>query len=145
MKSKIIFFDSLENSKRGTLRGAIIFPIFIILTLVWLFFTKKPLYDKHIDNVHTSRYIVALIISGLLLVSALGVHNPDNITTAVTYASLVGLVVYGITNVVLLSTSNKWDYIISIIDILWGVISTAFLGYVLYIVVNRFSTILAPV
>ena len=145
MKSKIIFFDSSENSKRGTLRGMIIMPIFILLTLMWLFFTKKSLYDEHMDDVHGSRSIVSLVVSGLLIVSALGVHNPDSITTAVTYAALVGLVTYGITNAVLLATLNKWDYTISVIDILWGIVSTAFLGYILYIVVNKFSDTLAPV
>lgn len=145
MKTKILFFDSLENTKRGALRCIIIFPIFIILTLMWLFFTKKSLYDEHIDDVHGSRYIVSLTVSGLLILSALGVHDPDNIATAVTYATLVGLVIYGVTNSVLLATLNKWDYTISVIDILWGTASTTFLGYILYIIVNKFSNTLAPI
>lgn len=145
MKSNIIFFDSLENTKRGALRWLVIFPIFIVLTFLWFLLTKKPLYDKHIDNVSISRYIVALIISSLLISSAVGVHNPNNAITAVTYAGLVGLVVYGITNVALLATSNKWGYTVSVIDTLWGVVNTSFLGYILYIFVNKFSNTLAPV
>ena len=145
MKSSIVFFDNLENSKRGTLRGMVIFPIFILITLVWFFFTKKPLYDKHIDTVSKDRLWVALFVSGLLIVSAIGVHTPDTLQKAVVFSGLVGFVVYGITNSVMLAVTKKWNYSISFIDILWGIFSTSLLGYILYIVVNKYPEIFASV
>lgn len=145
MKSSIVFFDNLENSKRGTLRGMVIFPIFILITLVWFFFTKKPLYDKHIDTVSKDRLWVALCVSALLTVSAIGVHTPDTLQKAVVFSGLVGFVVYGITNSVMLAVSKKWNYSISFIDILWGIFSTSLLGYILYIVVNKWPKIFASV
>ena len=143
MKSSIVFFDNLENSKRGTLRGMVIFPIFILITLVWFFFTKKPLYDKHIDTVSKDRLWVALFVSGLLIVSAIGVHTPDTLQKAVVFSGLVGFVVYGITNSVMLAVTKKWNYSISFIDILWGIFSTSLLGYILYIIVNKWPKIFA--
>ena len=145
MKSSIVFFDNLENSKRGTLRGMVIFPIFILITLVWFFFTKKPLYDKHIDIVSKDRLWVALCVSALLTVSAIGVHTPDTLQKAVIFSGLVGFVVYGITNSVMLAVTKKWNYSISFIDILWGIFSTSLLGYILYIVVNKWPKIFASV
>ena len=145
MKSSIVFFDNLENSKRGTLRGMVIFPIFILITLVWFFFTKKPLYDKHIDIVSKDRLWVALCVSALLTVSAIGVHTPDTLQKAVIFSGLVGFVVYGITNSVMLAVTKKWNYSISFIDILWGIFSTSLLGYILYIVVNKWPEIFASV
>jgi uncharacterized membrane protein len=145
MKSSIVFFDNLENSKRGTLRGMVIFPIFILITLVWFFFTKKPLYDKHIDTVSKDRLWVALSVSALLTVSAIGVHTPNTLQKAVVFSGLVGFVVYGITNATMLATTKKWDYSISLIDILWGIFSTSLLGYILYIVVNKWPEIFASV
>ena len=145
MKSSIVFFDNLENSKRGTLRGMVIFPIFILITLVWFFFTKKPLYDKHIDTVSKDRLWVALFVSGLLIVSAIGVHTPDTLQKAVVFSGLVGFVVYGITNSVMLAVTKKWNYSISFIDILWGIFLTSLLGYILYIVVNKWPYIFAAV
>ena len=145
MKSSIVFFDNLENSKRGTLRGMVIFPIFILITLVWFFFTKKPLYDKHIDIVSKDRLWVALCVSALLTVSAIGVHTPDTLQKAVVFSGLVGFVVYGISNATMLATTKKWDYSISFIDILWGIFSTSLLGYILYIVVNKWPKIFASV
>jgi uncharacterized membrane protein len=137
MKSNIVFFDTLENSKKGTLRGLVIFPIFIILTLLWFLLTKKSLYDKHIDKVPNSRLWISMGISALLIVSALGIHNPNTLRKAVVFGALVGLVVYGIANAVLLSASKKWDYTISFIDTLWGILSTAFLAYILYKIVKK--------
>ena len=145
MKSSIVFFDNLENSKRGTLRGMVIFPIFILITLVWFFFTKKPLYDKHNDTVSKDRLWVALCVSALLTVSAIGVHTPDTLQKAVVFSGLVGFVVYGITNSVMLAVSKKWNYSISFIDILWGIFSTSLLGYILYNVVNKWPEIFASV
>jgi uncharacterized membrane protein len=145
MKSSIVFFDNLENSKRGTLRGMVIFPIFILITLVWFFFTKKPLYDKHIDTVSKDRLWVALCVSALLIVSAIGIHTPDTLQKAVVFSGLVGFVVYGITNSIMLAVTKKWDYSISFIDILWGIFSTSLLGYILYIVVNKYPEIFASV
>ena len=145
MKSSIVFFDNLENSKRGTLRGMVIFPIFILISLVCFFFTKKPLYDKHIDIVSKDRLWVALCVSALLTVSAIGVHTPDTLQKAVIFSGLVGFVVYGITNSVMLAVTKKWNYSISFIDILWGIFSTSLLGYILYIVVNKWPEIFASV
>jgi uncharacterized membrane protein len=145
MKSTLVFFDTSENGKRGTLRGLVIFPIFIILTLIWFAVTKKHLYNKHIDQVDKSRIWVALGVTALLIVSAVAVQTPNTTKKAVVYSALVGLVVYGISNAVLLSTSKKWDYVISLIDIVWGVLSTALLGYILYEVVLKWPKTFAAV
>ena len=145
MKSNLVFFDSSENGKRGTLRGLVLFPIFIILTFIWFLLTKKPLYDKHIDQVSKSRIYVAILISALLIVSALAVHTPNTVKKAIVYSGLVGFVIYGIYNVVLLATSNKWGYRVAIIDTLWGIITTALLGYILYEVVKKWPNTFAVV
>ena len=137
MKSTLVFVDTSKNGKRGTLRGLVILPIFIVLTLLWFLITKKPLYDKHIDQVSKTRLWVAMGVSALLIVSAVAVHTPDTVEKAVVYSGLVGFVVYGICNAVLLATSNKWGYGIALIDTLWGIISTALLGYILYEVVKK--------
>ena len=145
MKSTLVFFDSSENGKRGTLRGLVLFPIFIILTFIWFFLTKKPLYDTHIDQVNKSRIWVAMGVSALLIVSAVAVHTPNTVKKAIVYSGLVGFVVYGICNAVLLATSNKWGYGIALIDTLWGIISTALLGYILYEVVKKWPNTFAVV
>jgi uncharacterized membrane protein len=136
MKSTLVFWDNEENSKRGTKRGLAIFPIYIILTLLWFFLTKKSIYSKHIDTVNNSRLIVSLFVTGVLIVSAVAVHTPSTAQKAIVYGASVGFVVYGIANAVLLATSNKWGYVISIIDTSWGIVSTALISYLLYEIVK---------
>lgn len=145
MKSSIVFLDSLENSKRGTLRGLVIFPLFILMTLAWFAVTKKKLYRRHIDEVGKLRVSIALGVSALLVVSALGVHTPDTAKKAASYAGLVGLVVYGITNASMLAAVQKWGFKIAIIDTVWGVLSTALLGYLLFEVVQKWPNTFAAV
>ena len=141
MKSTLVFLDNKENSKKGLFRGLVIFPIYILLTLGWFLLTKNSLYSKHIDKVSLDRIIIAIFITGVLIVSAIGVHTPNTLCKSIMYGALVGLVIYGVSNTVLLATSKKWGYTISIIDILWGVISTALLGYILYLVVEKWPSI----
>jgi len=144
MKSDIVFFDTFENSKKGTYRGTVIFPLLILLNFIYYNLTKKY-YDKHIDNTSLSRRIASIFISGFLVVSALGIHNPDTVKKAIVFGGLVGLVIYGTNNATLLYTSKKWNYTIAVLDIVWGVISTAFLAFVLYKAVGEYPGVLTPI
>lgn len=144
MKSNIVFFDSMENSKRGTLRGIILFPIFIIMSLIWFFITKNW-FGKYFDKTNTGKIVISLIVSGILIVSAITVHNPNSVSEVIVYGALVGLVVYGVANSTLLSVHNKWEYIPAIIDTTWGVASTALMAYILYMVVKKWPNMLAVV
>ena len=145
MKSTLVFFDTSENGKRGTLRGLAIFPIFIILTLVWFSITKKSMYDRHIDTVNNKRLIIALFISATLIVSAVAVHTPNTYKKAIVYSGLVGLVVYGISNVILLATSKKWAVSIALVDIVRGIVSTGLLGFILYHIVQKWPNVFSAV
>jgi len=142
MRSSLIFFDNKENSKRGNLRGLVIFPIFIILTLVW-----RQLMTKYYkcNNVGKLRKIISLIISAVLIVSAIGVQTPNTLQKAVVYGALIGFVIYGVSNCVLLVSSNKWGYMISFVDTLWGIASTSLLSFILYKVVQKYPYIFKAV
>ena len=136
MKSSIVFFDSFQNSIRGTLRGIIIF--FPIVILNYLFFK----YYYNIKNT-TVKFYIALIISSILIVSAIGVHNPNSTTKAVVYAGLVGFVVYGF--MALWGFGSEQIKIKKcFITLAWGIITTALLGYILYLVVKKRPNTLAP-
>lgn len=141
MKSTLVFWDNKENSKRGTLRGLVILPIYVIITLVWYSLTKQILYNTSVDTVNNFRLIISLIVSGTLIVSAIAVNTPSISITAITYGALVGLVVYGTANSVLLATSKKWGYTLSVVDTLWGIISTSLLSYILYEIVKKWPHI----
>jgi len=145
MKSTLVFVDTKENGKRGTLRGLVILPIYIILTLLWFLLTMKFVYSGSINKTNKFRVLLSLFISGVLIVSAIAVHTPNTMEKAIVYGALVGVVVYGVSNSVLLATSNKWGYTISLIDITWGIISTSFISYILYKIVQKWPNIFQTV
>lgn len=136
MKSTLVFVDTKENGLRGTLRGLVIFPIYCIFTILWFYLTRK-LYASKVDKVSNFRKVTSLLVTGLLIVSAIGVHTPDTRAKAIVYGALVGFVVYGITNFVLIATAKKWTFTISFIDTAWGIVSTALLSYILYEIVEK--------
>ena len=140
IKSYKVFYDSKENIKKGILRMIIILPIFLILNLCWNLFTRK-LYKKHIDKVSNFRLITSVFIIGILF-SFIGIHVPLTKEQSILYGAVIGLVIYGIVNMSLLATSIKWNVNICIIDIIWGVISTGFLGYILYIITEKYPDVL---
>lgn len=142
MKSDLVYMDSIQNSKKGTLRGLVIFPIFILLTLGW-FFLMENVYKKHIDEVSNFRIGLALVLCSILIVSAIGVHDPDTIQEAIVYSALVGFVIYGVANLSLLAACDKWNYTIMIIDTVWGVLSTTLLGFILFYVVKNWPNVFA--
>ena len=76
-----------------------------------------------------------------MLISALGVHNPDSFIKAIVYGGLLGFVIYSCWNSVIYMVHTNWTIWISIIDIIWGTISTSILGGILYILVNIFTSL----
>jgi uncharacterized membrane protein len=117
MKTELIFFDSLESSKQGTLRGLIAIITLISLDLIWFQIAKLL---KIYTDVHTKKMnYISAFLSWLLICSAISVQLPKTLTEAMTYGMLVGLVVYGVWNL----TNHaimKWPIKTIIADILWG-------------------------
>ena len=127
MKTQLIFFDSIAESKKGTLRGLIVIISLIIFDLLFFSFTKNyyPV-TKKIN--YFSTFLVFLI-----LCSALAVQQPNNYNEALVYSLLVGFVVYGIYNLTNYSILKEWKLSIVIMDTIWGIINCGIAGSILYL------------
>ena len=82
MKANLVFFDTIEESKKGFIRSLAAFTVLMIYDF---------LYYKKIN--------IKLIITWLLLCSAIGVMLPKNTTQAAVLGFLIGTTVYGILQV----------------------------------------------
>jgi phosphatidylserine synthase len=132
MRSSIVFFDKYENGIIGTIRGVMLFPIFIIITVIYLYLTQK-IYGFKFDWT----FIIAIIIFGVLMVSAISVRNkPEKFKESMVWSMLIGFVVYGCISSVLL-TQHK--YIASILTVIYGILSSGLLGYIIYLLVDNFK------
>lgn len=129
MKTELIFFDTYENGLKGTKRGLIAFISLIILDLIWFSLMKKY-YPVTRSNIN----IYSAIFVWLLLCSAIAVQIPKNISEAIVYGLLVGLVVYGIYNFTNLAILKEWNIKIAIIDTIWGTINCGIAALLIYLI-----------
>tara|TARA_Y100000590_G_C15495938_1_gene929646 strand:+ start:303 stop:698 length:396 start_codon:yes stop_codon:yes gene_type:complete len=131
MKTTLVYFDTLEQSKKGLLRGTIAFFSLIILDALWFYFNKN-LYS----SVVTKKFnLLPALAVWIILCSALAVQLPNSLKEAAVYGILVGFVVYGIYNLTNMTIMN-WPLRITIIDTLWGMTACGITSILLYIILH---------
>lgn len=134
MKTKLIFFDNIEESKKGTLRGLVAIAVLIILDLIWFrIMDYSPIITKNFN------YISA-IFTYILLCSAIGVQQPNSIKEAVVYGALIGFVIYGVFNGTSYSINKNWTLKIATIDTLWGMFVMSIASIVVYYIFHNGKT-----
>jgi hypothetical protein len=86
MKNRLTYFGDLEDSRVGTIRGAIVFFPILIWVYCWNVFMFPGVSLKKLT-------ICSLIIS-FMLSSAIGVQHKSKTIESVVYSALVFFVVY---------------------------------------------------
>ena len=130
MKTELIFFDSFNESIKGTKRGLIAFIALILLDLIQNYFLFKIGYKQYITkNIN----ILGRVFSWLMLCSAIGVQKPKLMKEAIVYGALVGSVAYGVYNGINYAINNKWPLKIYILDFIWGIIMCSIAALMVYL------------
>lgn len=123
MKTQLYYFDSKERSKIGNKRGLVSLLILIALSSI--------LYKHYLKIIVPNKFYIFMIF--LLLCSALSVQNPMNVKEAVLYGFLVGCVVFGILNSMLLMLkSSVWTVRDALLSFVYGVFTTSLTSYILF-------------
>lgn len=137
MKTELIFFDTFESSKQGTIRGLIAILSLITLDLIWFRISKtlKIYTDVQTKKMKYKEYISALL-SWLLISCALSVQLPKTLKEAMTYGMLVGLVVYGVWNFTNYAIM-KWPIKTIIADTLWGMFVCSMASLSLFFIYHK--------
>ena len=131
MKTQLIFFDNIEESRKGTLRGLVAITVLIILDMLWFkIMDYSPIVTKKFN------YISA-IFTYLLLCSAIGVQQPNSLNEAMVYGALVGFVIYGVFNGTSYSISKNWTLKIAVLDTLWGMFVMSAAATVVYYIFHK--------
>lgn len=123
MYSSIVFFDNVHESWKGTKRG---FVAFIFIIFFWYLWYKIIMKNFYKPKKHFNTY---LLMSSLLLCSAIAVQLPKTGYEAVVYGGLLGLVVYGFSNFTSKNTSNTKV----LVDTVYGMVSTSMVSYLVFV------------
>jgi len=138
MLTQLIFSETVQNALKGTLRALISTAFMIVVGIVWYMFIARKFYEKYLTYPKLSfRSIFPLILAIGFIASAISVQLPKSLGEAVIYGSLVGLVVYGVLNLVVLSVYKKWSWITALVDTLYGIIVTGLASLFLYFIFFR--------
>jgi len=138
MYTTLVMSENVQTSLHGALRSVVAFVYIIVISFVWYKLIMKKYYDKHLSKVRMNLSKILAVILALGLVSAaLAVQLPKSLSEATLYGVLVGVVVFGVCNLVSVAYVKGWDWEITIVDTLFGVFVCATASMILYSIFFR--------
>jgi uncharacterized membrane protein len=132
MHTHLVFFDTTDESIKGTIRGLVAFLIILFLDYIWYELLMKSFYDSYTSQSNLSAKTIGIFVSSLLLCSSLTVQLASSPKEAIIYGALVGLVVYGFYNSTNCYRVKGWDCKIGAIDTVFGIVSTSLVSFIVY-------------
>jgi 4-amino-4-deoxy-L-arabinose transferase-like glycosyltransferase len=128
MRIELTVFEDENQTKRGLLRALASMCFIAIFSFLWFALIKKQLPK---DN---KAWIGAIMVF-VLLGTAIAIQFPNNSKTAVTYGAILGLLVYGVANGMLLVTSGTCPTLTPVwvaTEIARGTVATALTAFLVY-------------
>ena len=138
--TKLIFFDTFENSKKGIIRGLIAFISLIIFDIIWFSLSSKytTIYNSvKSNNILTKRNIIPIFLVYLIMCSAIAVQIPNSFKEALVYGLLVGFVIYSVFNLTSYVLFPNWKLQTCIIDTIAGTINCGIAASMIYLFYNK--------
>lgn len=129
MRTELIFFDSIDESMKGTTRGLIAFISLIVFDFIWFSISKNNVYK----SVTKKPNIYASILVYLIICSAIGVQLPKSYKEALVYGLLVGFVIYSVFNLTSYAIFD-WPLNTAILDTIMGTINCGIAASLIYLI-----------
>lgn len=124
---------------------AVALPIFFAIDMVWLAVVSKGFYSKHLGFLmrETVDWTAAIIfylifIGALVLFVILPAVESQNIGKALLLGLAFGLVTYATYDLTNLATIKDWPHIVTIVDLIWGMILSASVSVTSYMIATKF-------
>jgi uncharacterized membrane protein len=123
---------------------ALTVPVFFAVDMVWLGLVAKPFYKKYIGHLMSAQvnWAAALVfyflfIVGILVFAVLPAVQKGSLGKAILYGMLFGFFTYATYDLTNLATMKDWPLIITVVDILWGIVLTGTVSAVSYWIAGR--------
>ena len=106
--------------------------VLLILDIIWLTLAVPALYRPQLGNLLSDQpnllvgglfYLVYVV--GVVVFAVLPAANAQNWPLALGLGALLGLVAYGTYDFTNLATTRDWPWVVSVIDLCWGIFVSA--------------------
>lgn len=119
-------------------------PIFFAIDFFWLGFIARKFYQEQIGflmktNINWPAAIIfyLLFIAGLVLFVISPSIEKKSLFTAIVMGGLFGFFAYATYDLTNLATLKNWPLMVSLVDMLWGVILSASISTLTYFVATK--------
>jgi uncharacterized membrane protein len=117
---------------------------FFAIDMVWLVLVAKKFYQKHIGFLMRPdiNWIAAIIfylmfIAGLVIFVISPAVEKHSWIHALLYGALFGLITYATYDLTNLATMKDWPVIVTIVDLIWGMVVSALVSVITYFIVAK--------
>ncbi len=116
-------------------------PVFFIIDMIWLGLIAKGFYQKHLGFLMRPQvnWIPAILfylifIAGILIFVVIPAKADGSAVKAVWLGLIFGLVTYATYDLTNLATVKQWPLVVTVVDIIWGMILSASVGFLTYMI-----------
>jgi len=113
------------------------FIAFLVIDMVWLGIVARTFYQKHLGflmapgiNWFAAILFYLLFIVGILVFVVVPGLNGSPLSTTLLRAALFGIITYSTYDLTNLSTIKDWPLIVTVIDIIWGMVLSLSVSFV---------------
>jgi len=119
-------------------------PVFFAIDMIWLVLIAKNFYQKQIGflmrpdvNWYAAFIFYLLFIAGLVTFVISPAIEKHSWVHALVYGGLFGLVTYSTYDLTNLATLKNWPVIVTVADLIWGMILSASVSVVVYFIATK--------
>jgi uncharacterized membrane protein len=120
-------------------------PVFFAIDMIWLVLIAKNFYQKQIGflmkpdlNWYAAGIFYLLFIAGLVTFVISPAIEKQSSVHALIFGALFGLVTYATYDLTNLATIKDWPVIVTIADLVWGMILSASVSVIVYFIAAKF-------
>jgi uncharacterized membrane protein len=121
-------------------------PVFFAVDMIWLGLIAKTFYRRQIGHLLADQVIwpAALVfylffIAGILIFCVLPAVEKHSVGRAILFGVLFGLMTYGTYDLTNLATMKNWPLIVTVADLIWGMILTGTVSGIGYWIAIKLS------
>ena len=119
-------------------------PVFFVIDMVWLVLVAKNFYQKQIGflmkpeiNWFAAIIFYLLFIAGLVTFVISPAIEKHSLVHAILFGALFGLITYATYDLTNLATMKDWPLIVTIVDLIWGMVVSASVSVITYFIVAK--------